>query len=521
MCSQSHFSLVKITPAHLELLNQLLPPKEAAGQTRALIIGGEALSGKSLSFWRTYAPETRMINEYGPTETVVGCCVYEVPDQTPLSGSVPIGRPIANTQIYLLNQYLQPVPVGVTGELYIGGDGLARGYLNRPELTAEKFIPNPFSNEPGARLYKTGDLARYLPDGNIEFLGRIDYQIKIRGFRIELGEIEAVLTQHPSVRETVVLAREDSPGDKRLVAYIVPAPGQNPTSSELRRFLKEKLPEYMVPSAFVMLEKMPLTPNGKVDRQALPAPETSRSGLETAYIAPSTPTEEVLARIWAQVLGLEQIGISDNFFELGGHSLQAMQLISKISVAMNKKISVRLLFLHPTIAELANALEALQRRESPKPVPSRLISASFEEFPTPQSSPFFQLEGRSLLSLFAAGKVAPVDAAALGYLPDSILEHTGLSRDEVKNDWCENLPVWYSILETHWGRIAVLLLPRFRSELYSNKADLVDVIVEALEMAGRVGARTVSLTGLIPSATDYGAAIAKAIAGRKDCYKSA
>jgi amino acid adenylation domain-containing protein len=222
LSSNNNFSLVKLTPAHLGLLSQMLPSRQEECQTRALIIGGEALLGKSLSFWQSYAPNTRLINEYGPTETVVGCCVYEVPPQTSLSGAVPIGRAIANTQLYVLDPYLKPVPIGVPGELYIGGAGVARGYLNRPELTAEKFIPNPFSDEPEARLYKTGDLARYLPDGNLEYLGRIDNQVKIRSFRIELGEIEAVLTQHPAVRESVVTVREDNPDDKRLVGYVVP-----------------------------------------------------------------------------------------------------------------------------------------------------------------------------------------------------------------------------------------------------------------------------------------------------------
>jgi len=222
LSSNNNFSLVKLTPAHLELLSQLLPNQEAEKQTRALIVGGEALLEKTLSFWRTYTPQTKIINEYGPTETVVGCCVYEVSPEISLSGTVPIGRPIANTELYILDKHLQLVPIGVTGELYIGSVGVARGYFNRPELTGERFLPDPYSNEPGSRLYKTGDKARYLPDGNIEYLGRMDNQVKVRGFRIELGEIQAILNQHPGIREAVVLAWEDSPGDKRLVSYLVP-----------------------------------------------------------------------------------------------------------------------------------------------------------------------------------------------------------------------------------------------------------------------------------------------------------
>ncbi|NCQ81115.1 MAG: amino acid adenylation domain-containing protein, partial [Microcystis aeruginosa W13-15] len=252
----SHLSLVKITPAHLELLNQQLSPREAASRTMAFIIGGENLLGENIAFWQEFAPETLLVNEYGPTETVVGCCIYQVPMGKYISGSIPIGRPIANTQLYILDQNLQPVPIGIPGELYIGGAGLARGYLNRPELTQEKFIPNPFDNSKvknqKSKLYKTGDLCRYLPDGNIEYLGRIDNQVKIRGFRIELGEIEAVLTQYPQVQSSVIIAREDTPGNKRLVAYIVPEKEATPTPNEMRQCLKEKLPEYMIPSAFVI-----------------------------------------------------------------------------------------------------------------------------------------------------------------------------------------------------------------------------------------------------------------------------
>ena len=358
LCNGDSFSLIKITPSHLELLNQSLSAEEAAGRTRALIIGGEALRGESLSFWRTHAPGTRLINEYGPTETVVGCCVYEVPAKASISDAVPIGRPIANTQLYVLDIHLQPVPIGVAGELYIGGDGLARGYLNRPELTAERFIPNPFSTEAGARLYKSGDLARYRADGNIEYIGRIDDQVKMRGFRIELGEIEAVLNQHAAVRDAVVLVREDEPGDKRLVAYVVAARNEAaPTDSELRSFLKEKLPEYMVPSAYVVVDEIPLTPNGKVDRRALPAPSEARPELEGVYVAPRTELEEAVAGIWAEVLKVEQVGIHDNFFELGGHSLLVTQVVSRVRKSLQVELPLRSLFESPTVAELTETIK--------------------------------------------------------------------------------------------------------------------------------------------------------------------
>jgi acyl carrier protein len=258
---------------------------------------------------------------------------------------------------YILDKYLNPVPTGVVGELFIGGIGVARGYLNRPDLTAEKFLPNPFSNELGARMYRTGDLARYLPAsrGNIEFLGRIDHQVKIRGFRIELGEIEAVLSQHPGVENCVVLAREDIPGNKQLVAYIQSPTQQTLSVRDLRNFLMTKLPEYMVPASFVVLAELPHTPNGKVDRKALPAP-TGRQ-VRTEYVPPRTPTEETLAQIWAEVLHVERVGVLDNFFELGGHSLLATQLLSKIRTAFHIDLPLRSLFNATCIEAIAIVID--------------------------------------------------------------------------------------------------------------------------------------------------------------------
>ncbi|HEX8185029.1 MAG TPA: amino acid adenylation domain-containing protein, partial [Blastocatellia bacterium] len=362
------FSLVKITPAHLDLLGNMLAADRIAGATRALVVGGEALFGESLRVWRDQSPGVRIINEYGPTETVVGCCAYEVPAGNPASGPVPIGRPIDNTQIYLLDDRLRPVAIGLPGELYVGGDGVARGYLNRPGLTAERFIPDPFKATPGARLYKTGDLARYQFDGTIHFLGRLDDQVKIRGFRIELGEIESVLSQHSCVQAVAVTVREDTPGDRRLVAYVASDPAQAALASELRSFVKEKLPEYMIPAAFVLLDSLPLTPNGKIDRRALPAPESNRPGLKSRFVAPHTPLEEMLAALWEQVLAVEHLGVNDNFFELGGHSLLATQLISRVSDAFNVALPLRTLFEAPTIAGLAQVIEtAIKEGQGLKP----------------------------------------------------------------------------------------------------------------------------------------------------------
>ncbi|MCG6135477.1 MAG: non-ribosomal peptide synthase/polyketide synthase [Nostoc sp. LLA-1] len=350
-------------------------PMEELPALQTIIVGGEACSAELIRQW---SAGRNFFNAYGPTEATVCATIGKA---TPKANAkcneddekISIGKAIANTQVYILDENLQLVPVGVPGELHIGGAGLARGYLNRPELTQEKFIPNPFSRGRGQGagsrgetedqscnsecLYKTGDLARYLPDGNIEYLGRIDNQIKIRGFRIELGEIEAILSQHPGVRENVVVAREDIAGEKRLVAYFVPQLEQTPTSNDLRIFLKEKLPQYMVPSAFVRLEFLPLTPNGKIDRKALPVPDADNTQLAVSFVAPRTPVEKVLADIWADVLHLKQVGVLDNFFELGGHSLTTIRVMSQVNETFQMKLPLRHLFTAPTIAELAQTIE--------------------------------------------------------------------------------------------------------------------------------------------------------------------
>ena len=452
-------------------------------------------------------------NQYGPTEShvVTAFTLPTAPNAWP--ARPPIGRPIANTRIYILDSHLQPVPVGVPGELHIGGVGLARGYLNRPELTAEKFIRDPFSEDPADRLYKSGDLARYLPSGDIEFLGRIDHQVKIRGFRIELGEIETVLGQHPNVREAVALAREDTPGDKRLVAYLVPTEQPAPTTSELRRFLKEKLPEHMVPQAFVSLDALPLNPNGKIDRRALPPPDQQRPDLEGTFVAPRSEVEGVLAEIWAEVLDLEAIGVHDNFFELGGDSLKAVGLVSLMSAQTGRELEVRFVFSHPTIGAAAEALDTLgeangRRASSPRPAGVTDLALREKQASPRPSSSFVQFEHRSLSALLAAGEVAPVDAAALAYAPDALLSQTGLTSEQVVDGLFNNRPLVSAIYETSLGRTALVYLPRFASHLYVDKRDHHRVLIEALELAGRIGAGTVSLTGLLPFATNYGSDLA-------------
>ncbi len=318
-----------------------------------ILCGGEAISRKLADQLLQRAGS--LWNMYGPTETTIWSTTAKV---DPGQNAVSIGQPIANTQLFILDKVLQPVPIGVAGELHIGGDGLARGYLHRPELTAEKFVPDPFSPDPEARLYKTGDLVRYLPSGDIEFLGRIDHQIKVRGFRIEMGEIEAVLRQHDAVNETVVVVREDTPGNQRLVAYFVPAQESASIASELREFLKAKLPEYMVPSAFVPLKAMPLTPNGKVNRRALPAPDQTDLAPSAKFAAPKDVVESRLIQIWESVLGVRPIGVRHNFFELGGHSLVAVKLMNRVERAFGKKLAIATLLQAPTCAMPENLLSS-------------------------------------------------------------------------------------------------------------------------------------------------------------------
>ncbi|MBR8834795.1 MAG: amino acid adenylation domain-containing protein [Stigonema ocellatum SAG 48.90 = DSM 106950] len=327
-------------------------PTESLPALQTIICAGESCSDEIVKRWCNSG--RRFFNAYGLTEATVWSTVAEI---SPVWQKLSIGRPILNTEIYILNKHLQPVPIGITGELYIGGDGLARGYLNRPELTAERFIPHPFSDKNKTRLYKTGDLACYQPDGNIKFLGRIDNQVKVRGFRIELSEIEAVLNLHPRVKETVAIAKEDISGEKHLVAYIVSNSKQVPTTIELREFLKEKLPSYMMPRAFVALNSLPLTPNGKVDYQVLKAqPTTISRSTDKAFIAPRTPTESILAKIWTEVLNIKSVGIQDNFFDLGGDSLLSVHLLEQIRKQFERDLPLSALFLNPTIESLANSL---------------------------------------------------------------------------------------------------------------------------------------------------------------------
>ncbi|WP_407882827.1 amino acid adenylation domain-containing protein, partial [Scytonema sp. NUACC26] len=378
-CQEWQLTVLDLPTAYWHQLVAELKPQDSRipPSLKIAIVGGEEAQVEKVKHWHrcvAHLPHPpQLFNSYGPTEATVITTLHRLDSST--TTSVPIGRPVSNTQVYILDRYLQPVPIGVPGELHIGGAGLARGYWQRPELTAEKFIENRFDNPhcplspegappapypqrgslpspiPNPKLYKTGDLARFRADGTLEYLGRVDDQVKVRGFRIELGEIETVLRQHPQVCQAVVIAREDIPGQKRLVAYIVPYLPQ-PTTDELRRFLKQKLPNYMMPSAFALLETLPMTPNQKVDYRALPAPDFSRD-IEDKFVAPRTLTEEKLAAIWSEILRLEKVGIHDNFFEFGGDSILSIQIISRANQA-GIQIAPKQIFKHQTIAELAS-----------------------------------------------------------------------------------------------------------------------------------------------------------------------
>lgn len=336
-----------------------------------LLAGGDALSVPHVQKLLKEIPNTQLINGYGPTENTTFTCCYAMTGATQLSGSVPIGRPIANSQVYILDRQLQPVPIGVSGELYIGGDGLAQGYLNNSTLTVEKFITNPFDRANSEYLYRTGDLARYRVDGNIEFIGRTDFQVKIRGFRIELNEIETVLAQHPHVQEVLVLAREDRLGHKQLVAYVVPQDElvlslQDVLRNAVQDFLRAKLPDYMVPASIVILEAMPLTANGKIDRKQLPPPDANILRDEQNFVAPISPMETEIAHVWSQVLGLDRVGIHDNFFDIGGNSLLVIQVHTKLQEILGQDISIVNLFRYPTINILTQFLN--QEQDEPQTV---------------------------------------------------------------------------------------------------------------------------------------------------------
>ncbi|WP_147458027.1 non-ribosomal peptide synthetase, partial [Pseudomonas syringae] len=381
-------------------------------------VAGEALKRSLVESLFEQTRVKRLCNLYGPSETTTYSSWVAMDREDGFAAH--IGKPVGNTQIYLLDEQLQPVPLGVAGEIYIGGAGVARGYLNRDDLTAERFLKDPFSPQPAARMYRTGDLGRYLPDGNIEYLGRNDDQVKIRGFRIELGEIDARLAKYPAIHEAVVTACEDVPGDKRLVAYYTLSTGHASVDIDsLRSHLQEKLPEYMVPAIYVMLEKLPLTPNGKLDRKALPAPD-SEALISRGYEAPQGEIEEQIAVIWQDLLGVAQVGRHDHFFELGGHSLLAVSLIGRMR-QLGLSADVRVLFSQPTLAALAAAVGG----GTEIVVPANLINEDCQRI-TPELLPLADLTQAQIDQVVATvpGGVANVqDIYPLAPLQSGILYH--------------------------------------------------------------------------------------------------
>ena len=377
LADQRAFSVVKLTPAHLQMLSPQLTRDGGGDGAARVVLGGEAVKWEHLQTWRP--PAARVVNEYGPTETVVGCCVYETPWDAAGSGAVPIGRPIANTRLRVLGPGLRSAAPGMIGELHVGGSGVARGYLGRPALTAVSFIPDGWSRRPGERLYKTGDRVRHLADGRLEYLARMDHQLKVRGHRVEAGEIESVLCEHPGIRQAVVTIRDTGPvsspaaaSEGRLVAYFVARGGTSPAPAELDTFLKRRLPSPLVPSAFVPLAAWPLTPNGKVDRRALPAPATERPSTGRAFRAPEGGVEGAVAAVWSEALGLERVGAEDNFFDLGGHSLMLARIHGKLQEALGRDLSLVDLFRYPTIRSLRRfAEDGAGERAGPGEGPAR------------------------------------------------------------------------------------------------------------------------------------------------------
>jgi amino acid adenylation domain-containing protein len=404
-------------------------------EPRLFVVGGDTMLPEVLDLWqRSPMSSIRLLNAYGPTEATITATAFDTraqPHEHSKRHRVPIGRPLPNRETYILNKYGNAVPMGIKGELYIGGSGVARGYLKRPDSTAERFTPNPFSIEAGARLYKTGDLARYLPDGNIEFLGRMDQQVKIRGFRIELGEIETVLRQHPTVREAIVSARGNGAGEQQLVAYVV-VQGDLPASdNELRGFLKQKLPDYMVPAIFEPLDKLPLMPNGKVDRGALPEPKRTRSERGKEFVAPRNALELQLSNLWEEVLGIRPVGVKDNFFELGGHSLAAVRLFALIEKRLGKKVPLATLFQGATIEHLASIL----RQHAKEASSSSLVPIQ----PNGKRSPLFLIHP-------AGGHVFPYVHLANSLDPDQPcygLQARGLEEGQEPHTRIEDMAAFY------------------------------------------------------------------------------
>ena len=487
-------SVMQATPATWRLL------LEAGWEGRSdlrILCGGEALPRELANTLVNSAKE--VWNLYGPTETTVWSTVERITEGLEC---VSIGRPIDNTRVYVLDSHRQPLPSGFTGELYIGGDGLARGYRNRSDLTDAAFVEHNLPDGTSERIYRTGDLARWLPDGRLECLGRVDFQIKVRGVRIELGELESQIASHLSVRQAVVTKRTDLPAGEGLVAYLVTEPGApSDLVGELRHYLADRLPAGMIPSYFVVLDELPLTPNRKVDRRRLPVPSFGKAG-DATLVAPETPAEKMLWDIFRHSFETDAFGITDNFFEMGGDSLMALRIVVEVSSAFHREVPVEAFLRHPTIEQLARYL--LTASES--------VSGS-EEIPLDA----VRVEDLEHIEIETVGTSAPpLDAVALTYIPEALASLAGVTRDEVAERWMGGRPILTNVYELPMGRIGVIMLPCFEVDFYKHLERIKQPVLEALELAAQAGARTVSLTGVIPSTTNHGREIERWIDGRTD-----
>ena len=494
LIEKSNPTMMQATPAAWQML---LESGWTGKEDLKILCGGETLQPELADQLCMHSRE--VWNLYGPTETTIWSTVVKVEKGIDV---ISIGHPIANTKIYILDENERPLPAGFTGHLYIGGDGLARGYHHQPELTEESFIELAISRGKTERLYKTGDLARYAINGAIEFIGRHDSQIKLHGYRIELGEIEAVLNAHPVVTKAVLLLRDDMSGGPSLAAYIQPKENYDGIVPELRTYLSERLPQYMHPAAYMVVEEFPLTPNKKIDRKQLPAPSLKRSDLGSEYVAPQTPTEKILCDILNRAFKNNKIGIHDNFFELGGDSIMAIEILSGITAAFNREIPIEVFLRNPTVESLGQFYDL---------IPENIDNRSFDTNGGPSLEEVSDLLKGSYLDIEQVnGKngdrtdLPQVDAVALAYIPDAFLPLTGLSKDEISRQWFQHQPFVSNYYETPFGRIALVMLPRLGAELYKDQEPLGDNILSSLKLAADMGASTVSLTGLIPSATDYG-----------------
>ncbi|MCW3817563.1 non-ribosomal peptide synthetase [Micromonospora sp. DR5-3] len=493
------FSFIKLTPGHLDVLSHQLSPAQASGLAPVIVVAGEAFTRRTLERWRALDSTAELINEYGPTEASVGTCIQPV-SSAPPADIVPIGRPLPGMTMYVLDHLMRPVPVGVPGELYVGGTGVARGYANRPDLTAERFLPNPFTKDAGTRLYRTGDLVRMLPGGAVDFLGRLDDQVKVRGYRIELGEVKTVLVAHPAVRDAVVVTRDTGNGEIQLVAYCVPAgDGGELSVAALTEHSRARLPEYMLPTAYVPIEQIPLTANGKVDRRALPDPtEAASTGPE--FIGPSTPTETAIAEIWCTVLGLERVGVHDRFFALGGHSILMIQVLAAARKA-GLDLTVAHMYQHETIAELAAVLDEMSL-DPPAAQPAQAPPAAEPDdertgptMLTPIQRRFLTLPGNANRYVQAALlEVRPAaDPELLGAALRALTDHHDSLRLRVNGDDA-------SIADTTSALRVVDLSGQSTEEREAAVRRIVDEAADGHDIA----AGRMMLATLLPGATDDG-----------------